>query len=228
MTSTLHDASVESVLERLRSEGQQHDADAKRRLTESRHRDGSPAGVMERAEMCAQAPIAVSDEVGQLLYMFTRARAPRLAVEFGCSLGTSAIYLAAALADNGHGRLITSEIHPGKAHAATVNLAQAGLAHLVEVRVGDALRTLGLLGEPVDLLVLDGWNELYLPVLDLIEPQLAAGAMVLADLSADDPDLALYLARVTNPDGEWASLTIPFDAGVEVSTRAVAAGRKAP
>lgn len=174
--------------------------------------------------MCAHAPIAVSDEVGQLLYFFVRARAPKLAVEFGCSLGTSAIYLAAALADNGRGRLITSEIHPGKAQAATANLAQVGLGHLVEVRVGDALQTLDRLDEPVDLLVLDGWNELYLPVLDLLAPQLARDAVVLADLSADDPDLAPYLARVRSPHGEWASLTIPFDAGVEVSTRTIAAG----
>lgn len=111
----------------------------------------------------------------------------------------------------------------GKAHAATANLARAGLADLVEVRVGDALQTLARLGEPVDLLVLDGWNELYLPVLELLTPHLAAGALVLADLSADDPDLASYLARVRDPDGDWTSLTVPFDAGVEISTRATTA-----
>lgn len=179
---------------------------------------------MERAEMCVQAPIAVSDEVGRLLYAFARARAPQLAVEFGCSLGTSALYLAAALADNGVGRLVTTEIHPRKASAATANLGQAGLGHLVEVRVGDALQTLSRLDQPVDLLVLDGWNELYLPVLDLLTPQLARNALVVADLSADDPDLLPYLARVRDRDGEWASLTIPFDAGIEVSTRVMQAG----
>lgn len=174
--------------------------------------------------MCVQAPIAVSDEVGRLLYAFARARAPRLAVEFGCSLGTSALYLAAALADNGAGRLITTEIHPGKARAAMANLAEAGLGDLVEVRVGDALQTLDRLDEPPDLLVLDGWNEFYLPVLDLLTPQLSRSALVVADLSADDPDLLPYLSRVRDPDGEWVSLTIPLDAGVEVSTRAASTG----
>ncbi len=73
--------------------------------------------------MCAQAPIAVSDEVGLLLYTLARARRPHLAVEFGCSLGTSAIYIAAALEDNFRGHLIITEIHHGKARAAETNLA---------------------------------------------------------------------------------------------------------
>jgi predicted O-methyltransferase YrrM len=218
VTSALRHLSVDGVLQRLRSEGRQYDAEAKRRLADARDRSSAPVGVMERAEMCVQAPIAVSDEVGRLLYTFARARAPQLAVEFGCSLGVSTIYVAAALADNGHGRLITAEIHPGKARAAETNLEQAGLDHLVEVRVGDALHTLNEIAERVDLLILDGWNELYLPVLDLLMPQLASGAFVVADLSADDPDLLPYLERVRDPDGEWTSLTIPLDAGVEIST----------
>jgi predicted O-methyltransferase YrrM len=224
MTSALRHPSVQSVLQRLQEEGERHDADAKHRLSASRSRRGSPAGAMERAEMCAQAPISVSDEVGRLLYAFARARKPQLSVEFGCSLGASAIYLAAALADNGAGRLITTEIHPGKARAARANVAQAGLGDLVEIRVGDALQTLNPVGEQVDLLVLDGWNELYLPVLDLLTPQLAPSALAIADLSADDPDLLPYLERVRGGDDGWTSLTVPFDAGVEISIRAGASG----
>lgn len=228
VTSALRHVAVESVLRRLRSEGEQHDADAKRRLSDA-HEAARPLGAMERAEMCALAPIAVSEDVGRLLYTLVRARVPRLAVEFGCSLGTSALYIAAALADNGVGRLITTEIHPAKARAATANLAQAGLGSLVEVRVGDALRTLDRLDQQVDMLILDGWNELYLPVLDLLMPQLAQDAFVVADLSVDDPDLQPYLSRVRDLDGEWVSLTIPFDAGVEVSTRnALPANRADP
>jgi predicted O-methyltransferase YrrM len=214
--STLRRASVQSVLARLRSEGEQHDAEAKRRLAYAR-RNGSRAGVEERAEMCAQAPIAVSDEVGLLLYTLARARGPRLAVEFGGSLGTSTLYVAAALADNGRGRLITSEIHPGKAQAATVNLTEAGLADLVEMRVGDALHTLDRLDQPIDMLLLDGWNELYLPLLTQLEPQLTPDALLVADLSANDPDLLPYLAHVRDPASAWTSITIPLDAGVELS-----------
>jgi predicted O-methyltransferase YrrM len=174
---------------------------------------------MERAEMCRQAPIAVSDEVGLLLYMLVRARSRGVIVEFGCSLGIAAIYIAAGLADNHLGHLITTEIHPEKARAAKENIDEAGLSHLVDVRVGDALQTLDRQDELIDMLVLDGWNELYLPMLDLLTPRLRSGSLVVADLSADDPDLLPYIERVRDPDGEWTSITIPLDAGVEISTR---------
>ncbi|HST33536.1 MAG TPA: hypothetical protein VLJ80_08465 [Solirubrobacteraceae bacterium] len=48
--------------------------------------------------------------------------------------------------------------------------------HLVEVRAGEALRTLDELPSGVDLLFLDGRNDLYLDVLRLVEPRLASGA----------------------------------------------------
>lgn len=213
----LRHASVQAVLQRLRSQGQQHDEDAKRRLAEARSHSGSPTEAIKRAEICAQAPIAVTEDVGQLLYTLARVRAPHLAVEFGCSLGSSTLYIAAALADNGHGRLITTEIHPAKARAAVANLAQAGLADLVEMRVGDALHTLDRLDQPVDMLLLDGWNDLYLPLLTLLEPQLAPDALLVADLSADAPDLLPYLAHVRDSDSAWTSITIPLDASVELS-----------
>ncbi len=76
----------------------------------------------------------------------------------------------------------------------------------------------GLAGE-VDLLVLDGRNDLYLPVLRLVEPCLAPDALVAADLSKDDPDLLLYQAYVRDPDHGYFSIEIPLDAGVELSAR---------
>jgi predicted O-methyltransferase YrrM len=56
--------------------------------------------------------------------------------------------------------VITTELEPGKVAAAERNLAEAGLDDLVEMRVGDALTTLQDVPE-VDLLFLDGWNNLY-------------------------------------------------------------------
>jgi predicted O-methyltransferase YrrM len=62
-------------------------------------------------------------------------------VEFGMSFGISTIHLACALRDGG-GHLIGSELEPTKAKRARENLAAAGLADLVEIRLGDALETL--------------------------------------------------------------------------------------
>lgn len=84
---------------------------------------------------------------------------------------------------------------------------------------GDALATLSDVSGPVDLLFLDGRNDLYLPVLRLLEPLLAHDALVVADLSADDPDLQPYLEHVRAARGRWTSLTVPLGAGVEVSLR---------
>jgi predicted O-methyltransferase YrrM len=211
---------VACVLARLRSEGEAHDRGAKRRVAEQQASAGARLGVAERAVLCRDAPIAVSEGVAALLYLLTRARAPCRVVEFGASLGVSTIYLAAALRDGGHGSLVTTEIDPPKATALTANLRDAGLDGLVEVRVGDALETLRTLPESVDLLCLDGWNELYLPVLRLVAPRLSADALIVADLSADDPDLRPYLEHVRDArSGEWSSTTLPLDAGVEISIR---------
>src|SRR5262249_44615574 len=53
--------------------------------------------------------LPVSRETGRLLYMLARSSGARTIVEFGASFGISTLHLAAALRDNGGGRLITTE-----------------------------------------------------------------------------------------------------------------------
>ncbi len=107
-------------------------------------------------------PLAVSRETGTLLYMLARSGGARTIVEFGTSFGISTLYLAAALRDNGGGRLITSEFEPSKVARARDNLTAGGLIDLVEIREGDALQTLSVdLPETIDLLLLDGAKALY-------------------------------------------------------------------
>jgi Methyltransferase domain len=69
------------------------------------------------------------------------AKAPTI-VEFGTSFGISTLCLAAALRDNGGGRLITTEFEASKVARARENLTVGGLIDLVELREGDALKTL--------------------------------------------------------------------------------------
>jgi predicted O-methyltransferase YrrM len=107
-------------------------------------------------------------------------------------------------------------------HLARRNLADAGLRDLVELRVGDARQTLRVLTEPVDLLFLDGRNDLYADVLRLVEPHLRGNALVVADLSADDPDLLSYLRYVRTASNGYLSIEVPLASGVEVSVRTVA------
>ncbi|OAA52897.1 O-methyltransferase family 3 [Cordyceps fumosorosea ARSEF 2679] len=154
--------------------------------------------------------LCVSPRFGRHLYMCARAARARLVVEFGASMGVSTIFAAAALRDAGvpGGRVVTTELEGGKARRARENVAAAGLAGLVEVRVGDARETLkgGVDGEQVDVLLLDGAWSLYLEVLRLMEPHLRPGAVVLAD-NAEDP---AYLEYVRDPRNGYLSLPLEF------------------
>jgi predicted O-methyltransferase YrrM len=153
----------------------------------------------------------VSADFGRFLYMCARARKAKRIVEFGTSFGISTIHLACALRDGGGGHLIGSELEPTKAKRARENLAAAGLADLVEIRVGDALETLqGGIDGDVDLVLLDGAFSLYLPVLKLLEPHLRDGAFVIGDNALERSG---YLYYVRNPQNGYLSLALPFDTG---------------
>jgi predicted O-methyltransferase YrrM len=155
----------------------------------------------------------VSAETGRLLYMLARSCHARGIVEFGTSFGLSTLHLAAALKDNGGGRLIGSEFEPSKVEKARANLQRAGLSELVEIRDGDALQTLARdLPQPVDLVLLDGAKPLYLKVLKLLEPALRPGALIVGDNADWAPD---YLEYVRAGSGRY--LSVPFAEDVELS-----------
>ncbi|MGH6613486.1 O-methyltransferase [Sphingomonas sp.] len=159
--------------------------------------------------------LPVSRETGALLYMLARSSGARTIVEFGTSFGISTLHLAAALRDNGGGRLITSEFEPSKVARARGNLTAGGLIDLVEIRVGDALQTLSTdLPETIDLLLLDGAKALYPEILSLVESRLRPGALIIADNADYSPD---YLALVRSPGSGYMS--IPFGEDVELSMR---------
>jgi predicted O-methyltransferase YrrM len=160
-------------------------------------------------------PLAVSRETGALLYMLARSSGARTIVEFGTSFGISTLCLAAALRDNGGGRLITTEFEPSKAARARENLTAGGLIDLVEIREGDALKTLKAdPPETIDLLLLDGAKALYPDILALLEDRLRPGALLVADDADVSPE---YLARVRSPARGYMST--PFGEDVELSMR---------
>ncbi len=159
--------------------------------------------------------LPVSRETGQLLYLLARATRARSIVEFGTSFGLSTLHLAAALRDNGGGRLITSEFEPSKVTIAKANIAAAGLSDLIELRVGDALETFKHdLPETIDLLLLDGAKSLYSEVLGLVESRLHSGAVIVADNADYCPDYLEHVGSVAN-----GYYTMSFTDDVELSIR---------
>ncbi len=219
MPSTLRSPVVASVLGRLRAQADSGDSLVAEHVRAREAEIGRRLTQDQRYELYGEAPLSIAPEVGQLLYLLALSTRHSLIVEFGSSLGVSTIYLAAAIRDCGGGTLITTECHTRKAELALQNLADAGLADLVELRSGDALQTLANIAEPIDLVFLDGRNDLYLPILHLLEPRLSPSGLVVADLSANDPDLLPYLEYVRDPAHAYFSITVPLDDGVELSTR---------
>lgn len=157
--------------------------------------------------------LPVDRNTGTLLYLLARQGKARNMVEFGTSFGISTLHLAAALRDNGGGRLITTEFEPSKVAQAQAHLEEAGLADLVEIRWGDALETLARdLPPHIDLVLLDGAKALYNDILSLVESRLSPGALILADNVDFCPD---YLARVRSPANGY--LSAPLTEEVELT-----------
>ena len=144
-------------------------------------------------------PIAVTPSQGKLLHLLARSIGAQRMLEIGTLGGYSSIWLARALAPGG--RLVTLEADPGYAALAGENIARAGLAELVDVRVGKALDTLPeLLSEqlePFDLVFIDA-DKVHTPdyfqwALRLTHPGsvIIADNVIrdgaLADLDSDDP-----------------------------------------
>jgi predicted O-methyltransferase YrrM len=110
------------------------------------------------ANRAAELPaIDVAPNQGKLLQLLAQLVASRRILEIGTLGGYSTIWLARALPAGG--RLITLEFNPKHAEIARANIARAGLAELVEIRIGAALDTLPKLQneskEPFDLIFID-------------------------------------------------------------------------
>ena len=206
MVNSLADPGLRAVLDRLYAAAAAGDEPVIARLIEREKAAAAPLTSRERTELMEDAYLPVEPESGELMYSLVRACRPATVVEFGTSFGISTIYLAAAVRDNGAGRVVGTELSEAKAARARANTGDAGLA--------------GLPG-PVGFVLLDGWKDLYLPVLRLLEPVMAAGALVFADDTGRFADqLSGYLAYVRDPANGYVSVRFPVGDGAELSCRA--------
>ena len=218
--STLTQPALSMLIDRLFAE-----ADAAENARWPATRGSDRGDYRQYYALLKDQPLPVSRTTGKLLYMLARSVRARSIVEFGTSFGISTLHLAAALRDNGGGRLIGSEFEPSKIARARANLAAGGLSDLVEIREGDALETLARdLPDTIDFVLLDGAKSLYSPILSLLESRLRSGALIVADNADSSPQ---YLARVRSAAGGY--LSVPFADDVELSMRleAMASGNSA-
>jgi predicted O-methyltransferase YrrM len=163
--------------------------------------------------------LPVGRATGTLLNLLAREAGARRILEVGSSFGYSTVWLAEA-ARAVHGKVISLELKREKTEYATAQLARAGLADFVEFRVGDALESLAALAGPFDLVLIDLWKNLYVPVFELLHPKLAPGALVVADnmiepASARPHAQAYRHAVQAAPD--MTSVLLPVGNGIELS-----------
>jgi predicted O-methyltransferase YrrM len=119
--------------------------------------DEALQGALDAAAEAGLPQIQVSPPQGKLLQILVRLQGARTVLEFGTLGGYSTILLARALPQGG--RLITLEANVEYAEVARGSIERAGLAEVVDLRVGPALETLPLLEEegagPFDFTFID-------------------------------------------------------------------------
>jgi predicted O-methyltransferase YrrM len=215
MTNTLASPRLEAVLGRLFAASAAQEADEMPAPPPGRA-SWAEASAAERADVLQDAYIPIAADAGKLLYALIRASRPETVVEFGTSFGISTIYLGAAVTDNGAGRVLTTELSSRKVEAARSNLKEAGVDVPVTILEGDARQTLADVPGPIGLVLLDGWKDLCLPVLRLLEPKLAPGAAVAAD-DITNPGMTDYLAYIRDPANGYVTVAFPVEDGMEIS-----------
>jgi predicted O-methyltransferase YrrM len=211
VTNTLSAPEVEAVLDRLFTSAERDDD----------HAPAAPrreyASAAERSDAYQDVYLPICADAGKLLYTLARAIRPETIVEFGTSFGISTIYLAAAVTDNGTGHVVTTELSSKKVDTARANLQQAGVADAVTILAGDARQTLADLPGPIEFVLLDGWKDLCLPVLRLLEPKLVSGALVAAD-DNNHASMTDYLAYIRDPSNGYVTVSFPVEDGMELSS----------
>ncbi len=149
----------------------------------------------ETALMGEIAVMQIAPDQGAFLTLIARLVGAREAIELGTFTGYSAICIARGL-DPG-GRLIACELSEEYAEIAAANLAEAGVADRVEIRIGPALETLRALPrtEVFDLGFIDADKETYPSYYEEVLARTRPGGLIVVDN-------VLAAGRVIDPDND--------------------------
>jgi predicted O-methyltransferase YrrM len=145
--------------------------------------DSALDAALATSEAAGLPPIAITPNQGKLLELLARLHNAQSILELGTLGGYSTIWFARALPQDG--RLITLERDPGYAELASANIANAGFADVVQVRVGPALQTLPELYDegagPFDLIFIDADKQNYPGYLEWSLKLSRVGTLIIGD-----------------------------------------------
>jgi predicted O-methyltransferase YrrM len=165
--------------------------------------------------------LPVGPEVGWFLHSLILAGRPARILELGTSYGYSTLFLADAARQAG-ATLITMDLADYKQAEARANIERAGLAGVVDFRLGDAVALIHADPGPFDLVLLDIWKDLYVPSLDAFYPKLSDEGVVAAD-NMIEPEMARedvrkYRAAIRALPNMQTAL-LPIGSGIELSVK---------
>jgi len=214
------DPKLKALLSRLHAASDAQTAALRSYIAQDRGRSvsGSPADLEKGRDFWRDKLVALEPDKARFCYTLCRALGARNIVEAGTSFGVSTLYLAAAVRDNGGGRVIATEYEPAKAEIARANFAEAGLSRHIDLREGDLRETLKKIDTPIDFMLMDIWTPLAAPAIALVAPHMRKGAVVIADNTdtyrqAYGDYFSFLSANV------FSTLTLPFDGGLEMSVK---------
>ena len=169
----------------------------------------------ELDKLCREKTIyMIGPTKAKRLAELVREKKPKLVVECGTAVGYSGLWIARELKAAGQGRLITIELDEDRAKQARENFKRAGLADVVEVRVGDARKLVREIKDPVEFLFIDCNFANYGPCFTGIKDKLATGAVVVADnVGVGASSMKDYLNVVRSKyqsRTEWFTIDLPW------------------
>ena len=124
--------------------------------------------------------LTLHPDTARLCHIMIQSICAKRLVEIGGSYGYSAVWLAHAARCTG-GQFTSLEVNPKLIEIAKRNVAEAGLTDNVTHISGDARETLVSVEGPLDFVLLDCWEPLYVELLDLIAAKLRPGGLLVAD-----------------------------------------------
>jgi predicted O-methyltransferase YrrM len=163
-----------------------------------------------RQEFLANFPrsfINTTPEDAMLLRILVEARNAQRGIEVGSANGYGALNMGIGFERTG-GHLFTIDIDPRMVRECRENVRKMALEKTVTVVEGDALEVLTKMEGQFDFLFIDALKSDYLKYLELIEPRLKPGAVVVADntirYAGAMRDFLDYVAQ--SPDYEHVTL----------------------
>ena len=154
----------------------------------------------------------------RLCHILAQSICAKRLVEIGSSYGYSSVWLAHAARITG-GQFTSLEINPKLIEIAKKNVAEAGLTGNVTFVAGDARETFGDMEGPLDFVLLDCWEPLYVQLLDLIASKLRPGGLLVADNVIPGREGSDEYIQAVADHPLMETVSVPIGKEIEVSVR---------